>query len=91
MVLNHSKEKFRRDQASVDPPSSNEDELYNNPPNMWDIFQGSPFTEEEKRGGKIITYKELCRYMKYVRIRDENNTGELGFLRYENKALNAQA
>ena len=69
---------------------SNREELYDNPPNFWDIVRGRPFSDEEKRGGKILTYKEICCYMKSVQIRDENHTTELLNLRYENEALKVQ-
>ena len=71
-------------------PSSKEEEMYDNHPNMWDISRGRPYSDEEIRCGKILTYKEICRYMKSVRIRDKNHTTELLNLRYENEALKAQ-
>ena len=79
-------------EQALNAPSIDEEELYDNPPNMWmwDIARGRPFSDEEKRGGKIATYKEICRYMKSVRIRDENHKTELLNLRYENEALQAQ-
>ena len=56
---------------------------------MGQIF-GGPYTEKDKSGGKILTYKQLCEYMKTVRILDKNLWGELKVLRYENSALKAQ-
>ena len=78
-------------QALNGPSSdSDESECYDTPPGMMEQILGRPFTEKEKSGGKVMTYKQLCEYMKTVRIRDENNTGELEWLRYENSALKAQ-
>ena len=67
--------------------SSKSAECYNFPPGMMEQIVGGPFTEKEKRSGKILTYKQLCAYMKTVRIRNENHRGELAVLRYEHSAL----
>ena len=77
---------------ALNAPSSDEEEYYDDPANMWmwHFARGRPFSEEEKRGGKIVTYKEICQYMKSVRIRDDNHKTELLNYRYENEALQAQ-
>lgn len=78
-------------QALNGPSSdSEESDQYDVPSGMMEQIHGRPFTEKDKSGGKIFTYKQLCEYMKTVRIRNENPCGELKLLRYENSALKAQ-
>ena len=52
---------------------------------------GGPCTEEEKKGGKVVTYCQLVKYVGGVKKRHDALTEEIVQLRYENEALRAQA
>ena len=79
-------------EQALNAPSSDEEDLDDKPLNMWmwDTARGKPFSDDEKLRGKVATYKEICRYMKSVRVRDVNHWTELLNLRYENECLRAQ-
>ena len=79
-------------EQALNAPSSDEEDLDDKPLNMWmwDTARGKPFSDDEKLRGKVATYKEICRYMKSVWVRDVNHWTELLNLRYENECLRAQ-